>query len=85
MNLLKYNFGNDEISWRFVKLGHDGIYWGNDSNNCKLKASWKAITNLYYGKVTPNILQKCKYIESNTIFSLGQKERSIDFVCQSSR
>ena len=44
--------------------------------------SWEKVQALAYGKVSKNIVTKCKYISSDNIFSLILRDRSIDFICQ---
>ena len=37
MSLLKYNYRNSEVGWRYVKIGEDGIFWGRETDKCPLK------------------------------------------------
>ena len=50
-NILKYNFGNDQISWRFVRLGNEGIAWGTEQDNCRLKG--KSVLTQHPGSRSP--------------------------------
>jgi hypothetical protein len=43
---------------------------------------WQDVLALVYGKASVNIMQRCKYISKDRIFSLILKDRSVDFVCQ---
>jgi len=37
MSLLKYNYRNSEVGWRYVRIGEDGIFWGKETDKCPLK------------------------------------------------